>query len=919
MAKFERRQEDWSKAMSVLATFGGSRLTERRNGDAFTAAKKRMARASFGFTEEMRLYSLGLIKKASVSDAVAVVRAELDSVERVYDQAVAQAKIKSANGECYVGQDKDQANVAGMADRLVVARTLLQNLPPAPQAMELGTTATSGPDLRFMMALVAGAALFAALLMCRWSLLEPQKAKLKRKTNHSPVTSTAGVHWSERVTVAESEAMEPAVAAQLASGSKASGSKPPRTKQHHQKQQPLIRQASAPAATAASKVKDQAAQTVNAAAMKTSVQKIVQHKPAVLTRARSMDAPGAAKGEVARKLTSRKAVVHVQAQGRKAEAAPVGVSSEQHAVRRRVVEAEIQRRVPQPQVVNSRVSEDLTFTGVSLGRKRQVSQPVSDVSEISDVDGDSAGSDAGSSVSGHGSVYTPMSPRYDYHHPEPQQNMTWAQQLKASVRTPSPVHDVDDAGMDMDMDMEQDEQHLQREFLHSFSSVDVHQHVAKRRLSTVGSVGCSEEYSEDEMVSSPAVVEVSAQPQRRARARSKALRPTVEESTSSDSDDDVTRKRNLQRAALVAAEAAATLAGRAVWDGRLPEGVMWEETGRDGTISARVGTIPAEQQQSRSRVNSWDSSSTCTSTSVSSSAFSLPEASTSPAPEPAMVAAAAPMPMMLTRARSVDAPHPYQPAMVQPLVAPLPMFMAQQAQRTSAESDRVAPEPSVEGSQPESPPAEPSPSSPEKAAAGGELEPLIATWRATGAAAPGSIAASLTGLTVAAAAAEAPAPAPAVPGRARLHSAPVPSLVRQESAGSETSQSSQPELAAQQGQGQGQGQGQLRMVRTIPWRHPVPVPPATSAYWQHAQAQLRAQAHHAMAKQLSEQRLRCRHAIEQQIMFYLSAENISRDSYLRKNMDADGYVKLGLIAGFRRIASLTFDMSVIMEAVLANP
>ena len=89
----------------------------------------------------------------------------------------------------------------------------------------------------------------------------------------------------------------------------------------------------------------------------------------------------------------------------------------------------VERRVPQAQEVNSAVSEDLR---AFAGRKRQLSQPVSDVSEISSVDGDtvsSAGSDAGSVSGKSGSYYGPISPSFVLHHA--QQNMSWAQRLRS--------------------------------------------------------------------------------------------------------------------------------------------------------------------------------------------------------------------------------------------------------------------------------------------------------------------------------------------------------------------------------------------------------------------------------------------------------------------------------------------------------
>ena len=47
--------------------------------------------------------------------------------------------------------------------------------------------------------------------------------------------------------------------------------------------------------------------------------------------------------------------------------------------------------------------------------------------------------------------------------------------------------------------------------------------------------------------------------------------------------------------------------------------------------------------------------------------------------------------------------------------------------------------------------------------------------------------------------------------------------------------------------------------------------------------------------------------------YYFSLHNLERDFFLRRKMDAQGYLPVSLIAGFHRVQALTTDLSLIME------
>ena len=138
--------------MTVVKRFAKGRTADRRDGVAFNRYRKRMPPASLGFTEELRLYSLDLLKKASVRDAVEVVQQEVDQVERLYLESVGTEP--GGDGQCAHTHASDQRKAISLADRLAVARVLLRHLPASPQAMSRGSFATWGSEGHAMVAAV---------------------------------------------------------------------------------------------------------------------------------------------------------------------------------------------------------------------------------------------------------------------------------------------------------------------------------------------------------------------------------------------------------------------------------------------------------------------------------------------------------------------------------------------------------------------------------------------------------------------------------------------------------------------------------------------------------------------------------------------------------------------------------------------
>lgn len=47
--------------------------------------------------------------------------------------------------------------------------------------------------------------------------------------------------------------------------------------------------------------------------------------------------------------------------------------------------------------------------------------------------------------------------------------------------------------------------------------------------------------------------------------------------------------------------------------------------------------------------------------------------------------------------------------------------------------------------------------------------------------------------------------------------------------------------------------------------------------------------------------------------YYFSLHNLERDFFLRRKMDAQGFLPISLIAGFHRVQALTMDINLIME------
>jgi la-related protein 4 len=56
-------------------------------------------------------------------------------------------------------------------------------------------------------------------------------------------------------------------------------------------------------------------------------------------------------------------------------------------------------------------------------------------------------------------------------------------------------------------------------------------------------------------------------------------------------------------------------------------------------------------------------------------------------------------------------------------------------------------------------------------------------------------------------------------------------------------------------------------------------------------------------------------AVQKQIEYYFSRENLITDTYLMSQMDGDQYVPVAVIAGFNQVRRLTADLEVIMEAI----
>lgn len=56
--------------------------------------------------------------------------------------------------------------------------------------------------------------------------------------------------------------------------------------------------------------------------------------------------------------------------------------------------------------------------------------------------------------------------------------------------------------------------------------------------------------------------------------------------------------------------------------------------------------------------------------------------------------------------------------------------------------------------------------------------------------------------------------------------------------------------------------------------------------------------------------------IRTQIEYYFSDKNLERDMFIRRKMDADGYLAIAMIASFHRVQMLTQDLNLIIDSLL---
>lgn len=55
--------------------------------------------------------------------------------------------------------------------------------------------------------------------------------------------------------------------------------------------------------------------------------------------------------------------------------------------------------------------------------------------------------------------------------------------------------------------------------------------------------------------------------------------------------------------------------------------------------------------------------------------------------------------------------------------------------------------------------------------------------------------------------------------------------------------------------------------------------------------------------------------IKKQIEYYFSEENLQKDFFLRRKMDAQGFLPISLIASFHRVQALTQDVQMVIDAL----
>jgi hypothetical protein len=62
-----------------------------------------------------------------------------------------------------------------------------------------------------------------------------------------------------------------------------------------------------------------------------------------------------------------------------------------------------------------------------------------------------------------------------------------------------------------------------------------------------------------------------------------------------------------------------------------------------------------------------------------------------------------------------------------------------------------------------------------------------------------------------------------------------------------------------------------------------------------------------------------RRALQQQLEYYFSRENLSRDTYLISQMDSDQYVPIAIVANFDQIKRLTDDRQLVVDVLRQSP
>jgi la-related protein 1 len=55
--------------------------------------------------------------------------------------------------------------------------------------------------------------------------------------------------------------------------------------------------------------------------------------------------------------------------------------------------------------------------------------------------------------------------------------------------------------------------------------------------------------------------------------------------------------------------------------------------------------------------------------------------------------------------------------------------------------------------------------------------------------------------------------------------------------------------------------------------------------------------------------------VKAQIEYYFGTENMLKDVWLRQKMNDDGWVPVSLIAGFKRLQTMTTDLGLVLEAI----